>query len=93
MTLTVGIETEDLKLPILGDLRLLRNEVLKHRCVLSEQVQKRLEVIRGLEVGQVINFPEDEIEQSVRGIKAALDNMVQSATGTDPKFRTVWHVE
>ena len=81
-----------MKLPIFGDLRLLRNEVLKHRGVLTEKVQRKLEVIGGLQVGQVINFTADDIEQLVRGIKAALDAMVQSAMGTDPKLRTVWHV-
>jgi hypothetical protein len=89
----LSIEAEELKIPILGDLRLLRNEVLKHRGVLTEKVRMRLEVIGGLQAGQVINFAEDDIEQLIRGIKAALDDMVLSATGTDPEFRTVWHVE
>jgi hypothetical protein len=89
----LGIRTNELKLPILGDVRLLRNEILKHRGVLTEDESKRLQVIGGLEVGQDINFSGDNIEQLVREIKAALDDMVQSATGTDPKFRTVWHVQ
>jgi hypothetical protein len=88
----LGIKDNELKLPILGDFRLLRNEILKHRGVLTEDESKRLQVIGGLEVGQDINFSGDHIEQLVREIKAALDDMVLSATGTDPKFRTVWHI-
>lgn len=88
----LGIETYELKLPLFGDLRHLRNEILKNRGVLTENVSNRLEVISGMEVGQVISFAEADIEQLVRGIKAALDGTVQSATGTDPRLRTIWHI-
>jgi hypothetical protein len=88
----LGIETNALTLPIFGDLRHLRNEILKHRGVLTERVSNRLEVISGLEVGQDISFADAAIEQLVHDIKAALDDTVQSATGTDPKLRTMWHI-
>jgi hypothetical protein len=88
----LGKKTNELKLPVFGDLRHLRNEILKHRGVLTEYVSNRLEVISGMEVGQVINFAEADIEQLVYDIKAALDDTVQSATGTDPMLRSTWHV-
>ena len=94
----LGIETNELSLPILGDIRHLRNEVLKNRGVLTESKNQRLEAISGLEVsglevGQVITFSEADIEQLVRAIKAALDNVVLSATGIDPEFRKWWRLQ
>jgi hypothetical protein len=88
----LSIEKNELTLPILGDLRHLRNAVLHHRGVLTEKTHTKLEAIGGLEVGQVINFTEDDIVQLVRRIKAALDELVRSATGTDPELRTIWHI-
>jgi len=86
-------EAEELSLPILGDFRLLRNDILKHRGVLTEDKSRRLEVIDNLVVGQGITFSADDIEQLVRTIKASLDNMVLSATGIDPEFRKVWRLQ
>ncbi len=78
----LGIEkTKELKVPIFGDLRHLRNEILHHRGVLRERISNRLEVISGREVGQVISFSQADVEQLVHDIKAALDDTVQSATG------------
>jgi len=85
-------EADEFKMPIFGDIRLLRNEILKHRGVLTKDTVKKLQVVGGLQVGGVIDFSGYDLEQLVHTVKAALDNLVQSATGTDPKLRTVWHV-
>jgi len=89
----LGKETNELSIPLLGDIRLLRHDILKHRGVLTEDKSKRLQVFDYLVGGQYIAFSESDIEQLVRAIKAALDNMVLAATGTDPEFRKVWRLQ
>ena len=89
----LGKETNELSIPLLGDIRLLRHDILKHRGVLTEDKSKRLQVIHYLVGGQYITFSESDIEQLVREIKAALDNMVLAATGTDPEFRKEWRLQ
>lgn len=56
----LGLNTaNDLKIPIMGDLRFIRNDVLHNHGVLSEECEGKLEVLKGLFTGPQV-FPEWE---------------------------------
>lgn len=86
-------EATDLKIPLFGDLKLLRHDVIHHRGILRADTVTKLSVLRGFQEGQVIAFEDGDIEALVRRIKAAMDDLVIKAGGTDPKHRTIWHVQ
>lgn len=85
-------EKSELLLPLLGDLRLLRHNVIHHRGVVTCDTPRRLEVLRGFVEGETIALSELEAEQLVRRVKAEIDNLVLTATGVDPEHRKIWHL-
>ncbi|GAB5535465.1 MAG: hypothetical protein Rubg2KO_17140 [Rubricoccaceae bacterium] len=87
----LGVDKATIRLPVIGDLRRLRNEILKHRGVVSASTARALEVIKFAE-GDSIVFTPDQIFQVVRTVKAGIDTLVQDHTSHDPKHRTVWHI-
>lgn len=89
---TIGIDAKELTVPIIGGLRLLRHEILKHRGILSEKTARRLQVLPHLRPGDQIAFSTDDLYTMMRSLKAALDEIVTEYTGVDPKHRIVWHV-
>lgn len=82
----------DLKLPLLGDIRLLRNDIIHNQAVISEETVKKLEVIVGLSPNAVLRLTPDDVEGLIRRIKGTLDDLVVESGGTDPKHRTLWHI-
>lgn len=87
-------EKDELKLPMFGDIRLLRNDILHHGGVVSRRTaNQQLEIMTGQVVGKEVWLSEGEMEKLVRGIKSSLDELVLTATGSDPQFRTIWHVQ
>lgn len=91
LTAALGLE-EPLELPLMGDLRLLRHEILHNRGRISNRTARRLKVIEGLGPGDNIDLDQDSVEALLRGTKQALDQLVLERLGRDPKHRTVWHV-
>ena len=88
----IDIPRNDLKLPLMGDLRLLRHDIIHHQGVLRPATIEKLEVINGFTKGAgKLNFQEDQIEALLRGVKGMLDKIVVDAGGGDPGHRTVWH--
>ena len=57
-----------------------------------DTVQK-LEVLEGFTAGTELVLDRDAVESIVRGLKAALDELVEGATGVDPEHRKIWHVQ
>jgi len=87
----LGLESEDLIVPAMGDIRLLRNDVIHNRSVIRSRTTKRLEVFRvpGLKAGRDLSLSEADAERLVRAIKAAMDELVVSAGEPDPQHRTI----
>jgi hypothetical protein len=85
-------DMNDLKIPLFGDLRIIRHAILHQRGTLDEVAARRLESLRA-SPGQDVAINRERVANLVRGIKATLDQFVESKTGDDPKHRTVWHVK
>jgi len=84
---------DQLEIPLFGDLRLLRHDVIHHRGILTEKTVTSLSVLSGFQEGTEIRFKEEDIEALLRKIKAEMDDLVVQAGGLDPKHRTIWHVQ
>jgi hypothetical protein len=89
----LGLPADDVTVPVLGDLRLLRNEILKHKGVITKPTVQRLEVISGFSEGDVIELPNEAMYELVRAVKAGSDVLAHALTGVDPMYRTIWHVQ
>jgi hypothetical protein len=85
-------DSNSLKLPICGDLRLLRHDILKHRGVITKEKQTKLEVLKQIPAEQLLNLSSDNVEQIMSAIKKAVDDLVVAHVGVDPKHRTIWHM-
>ena len=85
--------SNDLKVPVFGDLKLLRNDIVHHKGIVTKETSKKLSTISGLHEGAVITLTRSDIETLIHGIKAAMDSLVVKSGGTDPKHRTVWRFE
>jgi len=86
-------DQNDLKLPLLGDLRLLRRDIIHHRGIATKETVTRLSAGHGFEEGSEINLSGSDLEELIRKIKGAMDELVVQAGGTDPLHRTLWHVQ
>lgn len=86
-------DRSDLKAPLLGDLRLLRQDVIHHQGVVREESLKKMTVLRGIVAGEQLQLTDERIEQLIREVKGTLDALVVSAGGSDPEHRKVWHVQ
>jgi hypothetical protein len=82
-----------LKLPICGDLRLLRHDILKHRGVITKEKQAKFEVLKQIPAEQPLNLSADNVEQVMSAVKKGIDDLVITHAGVDPKHRTIWHVQ
>ena len=90
----LGLSDPDgLEIPLLGDLRQLRGDVVHHRGILTKKTVTKLSVLSGFQEGTEIRFKEEDIEALVWKIKAEMDNLVVRAGGSDPKHWTIWHVQ
>jgi len=85
-------DPNELKIPILGDLRLLRHEIIHHKGQLSPDERGRLEVLANLLPGEMVDLPKPAMSQVVSELKAAMDSLVTTWTGEDPGHRAVLHV-
>jgi hypothetical protein len=82
----------EILVPIFGDLRLLRNDIVHNRGILQETTIRRLEVVAAGQPGTTLTFNDAAIETLVRNIKSALDALVVRSGGSDPQHRTLWHL-
>jgi hypothetical protein len=85
--------SDELKVPILGDLRLLRQEVLHHQGVVQERITKRLSVIAGIPAAQELRLTAGDVDQVVAGVRTGLDGLLVQAGCPDPALRTWWRVQ
>ena len=83
---------KELKVPYIGDLRLLRNDVIHHRGILQKKTVRKLEVISGLSAGCELTLDGEAVESMVREVKSAMDEIVVKTGAPDPEHRKIWHV-
>jgi hypothetical protein len=88
----LGLKPKEVTIPVMGDLRLLRNEILHHRGVLTEDTCRGLTVLSVGPVGSAVGIKEQEVEALIHHVKAGLDAFVVSRGAPDPKHRTLWHL-
>jgi hypothetical protein len=87
------ITQKSLLIPIIGDLRLIRNAILHNKSRVTKDLQDKSEIIDGLKEGDEISFPDKMMYEIVHAIKSAMDDLVLKHTGQDPEHRTIWHVQ
>lgn len=88
----LGLEhIDDLKLLIMGDVRILRNQILKHRGIIGQDA-RRLKLLTQIKEGDAIALDDEGVEYVTRLIKSEIDALVFEATGVDPAHRTIWHI-
>jgi hypothetical protein len=85
-------DASSLKVPIFGDLRILRHAILHQRGMIDAVATRKLEILKATP-GQDVSINKQRVQNLVRGIKAALDELIESKTGHDPKHRTIWRVK
>jgi len=80
----------ELTVPIMGDLRRLRHDILHNRGVIQTKTVGKLEVLKAIKAEAPLTITDLEMENLFRNIKTALDDLAVQAGGDDPKHRTVW---
>lgn len=86
-------DRNELKVPVLGDLRHLRQDVIHHRGVVRGDTVKKLAVLKGFVEGKQLCLSEEEVERIILEVKSALDALVVEAGCPDPLHRKVWRVQ
>jgi hypothetical protein len=81
---------DELKAPLLDDIGRLRHDVIHHHGFITNDTAENLQLLEGFAEGSVIDLTSRQIEDIVRGTKAAMDDIVKGAGGIDPKHRTLW---
>jgi hypothetical protein len=84
---SLNLRSRELKVPVLGDIRLLRNDILHNHGVLAKGTADRLEAISGLEADCRIILDEHEVDEMVKAIKAFIDKLVIDSIDQDPGYR------
>jgi hypothetical protein len=89
----LGLDDRDsLKVPLMGDLRLVRDDIIHHRGFVTKKTDTKLELLKQFKEGDEIVLDDPAVEALVRQVKAVLDSLVVDAGGVDPLHRTIWHV-
>ena len=87
------IERDAIKVPFIGDLRLLRQDVIHHQGVVRPETVKKLEVLGGLVEGSAISLSGQQVEDIVVGLKSALDKLALTHGAPDTNYRGAWLVQ
>jgi hypothetical protein len=78
IALELSIAKEQLLIPVLGDIRLLRNDIIHHSAVATERIE-RCEVLRWFKPGDRISLEEQQVDTIVCEIRNSI-----GALGTPP---------
>ena len=89
----LGMDRDTLKVPFIGDLRLLRQDVIHHKGVVRAETIKKLEVLRDFMQGSAITLSGQQVEDLVVGLKSALDDLALKHGAPDANYRSVWLVQ
>jgi hypothetical protein len=88
IAVSIGKEEIDIKLPILGDIRLIRNAILHNKGRYTKECMKT-EIIKGFSEGEEIDFDTITMFTLTQAIKTFMDEFVVQNGGEDPKHRDV----
>lgn len=88
----LGVPKPSLVHDLFGDLRFLRNAIIHHRGLATENCT-RLKVLSPVPDDEEIHISGEDLFHLTRAIKAYVDNLVRTVTGRDPEYRTIWHVQ
>ena len=69
----------DLKVPLFGDIKLLRRDVIHHRGEVTNETVAKLSIFAGFSVGKEIILTDTDVEALILKIKAAMDELVLQA--------------
>lgn len=87
------VDHGEVKLPVLGDIRLLRQDVIHHRGITRHETVRKLMVLSGFVPDTPIGLTGEQVEAIVVQIKSGLDALVMESGGPDPNHRFVWRFE
>ena len=84
-----GHSKDDLRIPILGDLCKIRNDIVHRQGVLSKEKYAKLEVLKfeGLAAECTIRLTPKDVGELLALIRAAMDQLIVNAGGVDPEHR------
>jgi hypothetical protein len=74
----LGREKNDLKAPVFGDIRLIRNSIIHHREIALADIE-RCEVLRWFSKGEGIAISTDQFRQLASEVNKFLDKMIADA--------------
>jgi hypothetical protein len=80
----MGLGDGQLRVPIMGDLRRLRNDILKKRGFVAAETVRSLEFIRGIEPERFLSLTANDMEHLIDDLKAALGKLLDQAFLTEP---------
>ena len=72
----IGIDPSDLKVPILGDLRRLRNDIVHCAAIVQGETSAKLEVLNQMKAGQPIILYRDDVLHLVQLLKASISQLL-----------------
>ena len=75
----LGIRSGDLNLPIMGDLRRLRNDIVHRGAVIQRETAEKLEVLTQFKEGETVHFSDVEVWDMMKHIGTALRNLTAGA--------------
>jgi hypothetical protein len=85
------VPRNDVLIPIFGDLRLLRHDILHNKGRLKPETVQKLAILAPPASG-CVDLGKREVQEIVTHVKTAIDEIVTNWTGHDPAYRTIWHV-
>lgn len=84
----LGFQRADqLKIPLFGDLRRLRNDILHRQGIASPETVSKLEIIKAITPNKPIIPTAGNVDRLIRALKFCLDTLITDAGGADPRYR------
>ena len=77
---SVGLQKDDLKAPIMGDLRLLRISIIHHGGIALKDVE-RCEILKWFSEGDEIFLDEEKFKEIIFYVKSMLADLRRKAAG------------
>ena len=93
VAMVLGVDRDVLKVPFIGDLRLLRQDVIHHQGIVRPETVKKLEVLGGFTQDAAIALSGEQVEDLIVGLKAALDELAVQYGVPNPNYRGAWLVQ
>jgi hypothetical protein len=73
-----GIDPDDVKVPVIGDLRVLRIDILHHRAIVRQETAQKLQIFKRVIAGQRLTLTHNDVEILVDTVKASLNDLLDN---------------